>query len=110
MTNNTSTNLADVVMRRVHTIHTIRPLVSGAMLAFIIMAAALYGIGREVWVAKVFENAPTDLLAALQFFLTAFGHTQITVQAFTIIAAGAMLWFFKDVTRAAVQGLTHTVR
>jgi len=97
MTNNA--DIEAVVMRRVRAIHLLRPVLSGSALALVIAIAALYGIGREVWVAKVFENVPGDFIAAVQFFLYAFGHTEFIVQALTLVTGAAVLWVMKDIGR-----------
>lgn len=85
-----------VVMRRVHTVHRFRPLVSGGTVALAVFVFALWGIGREVWVAQVFANAPTDLIGFVKFFIAAFENTRTTVQALSIAAFFGMLWFFRD--------------
>ena len=100
---NTSTDTARIVMRRVHTVRRLRSIVSGATLSLVVVVLALYGIGREVWVAKVFENAPSDFMAAAQFFLLAFTHTEFAVQAFTLTALAAMLWFFRDLGKMVLN-------
>ena len=101
MMNNVSTesNIESVVMRRVHAAHLLRPLVSGGAIALTIFVFALWGIGREVWVARVFENAPHGF-AFLRYSLFAFEHTRVVVQALCIAAFFSMLWFFRDLFRA----------
>lgn len=101
MTNNTSSDIEYAVMRRVRTVHMLRPFVSGTTLALALALFALWGIGREVWVARVFENAPTDLLLAPRFFADAFLNTQIAVQALSLAAFGGIVWFFRDLLRTA---------
>ncbi len=97
------TNNADIVMRRVRAIHFLRPIVSGSALALLVAFVALYEIGREVWVAKVFENMPGDILSALQFFLMAFSNTEFTVQALTLVTGMAVLCVAKDIGRTVVR-------
>jgi hypothetical protein len=101
MTHNalSESNIEAVVMRRVFTAHALRPLVGGAALALVIAVFALWGIGREVWVAKVLENAPADYTLAPRFFIEAFINTRIAVQLFTLAALGGILWFFRDLFR-----------
>ncbi len=98
MSNNST--IEQVVMRRVHTVHALRPILSGGALALAIFVFALWGIGREVWVARVFENAPHGLLASLNYFVYAFESTRVTVQALCVAAFFGMLWFFRDLFRA----------
>ncbi len=89
-------------MRRVYRVRALRPFVSGATFAFVLFVFTLWGIGREVWVAQVFANAPhASIAASFQFFLSAFEHTRATVQALSVAAFFSMLWFFRDVLRVA---------
>jgi hypothetical protein len=88
-----------VVMRRVLVIRILRPLLSVGTLAVLIFALALWGIGREVWVAHVFENAPTTLSAASRFWLYAFEHTRLVVQALTLLTLGSLIYVARATTR-----------
>jgi hypothetical protein len=103
--NNTSTNsnIERIVMRRVNTIHALRPFVSGGALALVVFVFALWGIGREVWVAHVFQNAPSiaDVSASVSFWIAAFSDTRAPVQALSVAAFAALVWFFRDLVRAA---------
>lgn len=88
-----NTTISRTVMRRVHVIHGMRvsaPIVAASFL----FVLALWGIGREVWVAKVFENMPSyaNLPGVLSFFSNAFLHTEIAVQVLSILALGAFVW------------------
>jgi hypothetical protein len=93
--------ISHIVMRRVRVIHAVRaffiPVSSG--LAFML---ALWGIGREVWVAKVFENMPAvaDMPAVLSFFASAFLHTDFAVQILSILAAASVAWLAYGIARA----------
>ena len=98
MTN--SSDIERVVMRRVHTIRVMRPLFSGVTLAALIGALALWGIGREVWVAKVFENAPKNASGLPLFYLDAFDHTRLIVQALTLLTLASVLYLSREVARA----------
>jgi hypothetical protein len=64
---------------------------------------ALWGVGREVWVAKVFENMPSmaDVPAVTLFFLRAFQDTDIVVQVLVIVALAALIWFARAFARMA---------
>jgi len=84
-------------MRRVrimHRIHTFAP----ATAAGILFVLALGGIGREVWVAKVFENMPSyaDLPSVFSFLSGAFLHTELVVQVLLILALGALVWLARS--------------
>ncbi|MBU6321030.1 MAG: hypothetical protein KGI78_00130 [Patescibacteria group bacterium] len=78
-----------VVMRRVQTIRFLRPFVSGGALAALVLALALWGIGREVWVAKVFSNGPHGFFAHARYLAYAFRHTRLVVQALVLASAAA---------------------
>jgi hypothetical protein len=87
-------------MRRVRAVHSMRPFVSGAGFAALVVLFALWGIGREVWVAKVFENAPhQDLIAAGRFFLSAVIGTRLVVQALIAVALAATIYLARETAR-----------
>lgn len=89
------------VMRRVRTIHLVRTLMPGVLAAGFFVAA-LWGIGREVWVAKVLENMPSvwNLPKVLGFAASAFLHTEFLVQVFLIVAVAAIVWAARSFARA----------
>ena len=91
---NTNSALKKSVMLRVRTVHATRRIFSNTTLSAIVFVLALWGIGREVWVARVFQNAPslTNIAAATRFFLYAFLDTRFIVQTLTIFAVGALVW------------------
>ena len=81
-------------MNRVRFVQAVRPFFSVGVLSLVILFVALAGIGREVWVARVFENIPswTDANAFITFFVSAFVSTSFVVQSLTILAgAGTIL-------------------
>jgi hypothetical protein len=86
------------VMRRVHTIHAVRPLLSGTALAAVLSIGSLYLIGRKVWVARVLENMPNPVHVAsvLRFFEAAFFVVQVLCVA--VVFSGA--WIVRDIVRA----------
>lgn len=97
-------------MRRVHTIHAIRPLASGTAFAALLATGSLYLIGREVWVARVFENmpSPAHLLSFATFFETAFFNTTTVVQVLCVAILFSFVWIVRDFVRSiqlpAMQG------
>ena len=80
-------------MRRVRTIYLVRAIAPTALSCGLFLAA-LWGIGREVWVAKVFENMPSvwNVPEVLGFASGAFLHTEFAVQVLLIVAFGALVW------------------
>lgn len=99
----TSSSIQQNVMRRVRTIHALRAAAGGAGLSFLALVASLYLIGREVWVARVWENMPslahTD--AFLRFFAQAFLHTHLLVQALILVTIFAAVWLLRELGRVA---------
>lgn len=103
------TNPSDIeriVMRRVNRIHLMRPIFSGITLATLVGILALWGIGREVWVAKVFENAPKNASSLPRFYLDAFDHTRLIVQALTLLTLASVLYLAREVARVLAGMLT----
>lgn len=96
---NQQSNTHAVVMRRVRTIHRLRPLFSSATVAGLLFVVSLYAVGREVWVARVFQNMPhiQDVAAVIQFFLSAFLSTSHVVQLTLLLTAFALAWFITQV-------------
>jgi hypothetical protein len=89
------------VMRRVRTAHALRAVFSTPIVSGIVFAAALWGIGREVWVARVFENMPSlaHADAVARFLLAAFMNTEAVVQVLLVLAAIALVWLMRDGAR-----------
>lgn len=96
----TSRAISHTVMRRVRAIHTLRmlaPVITG----FAVFALSLWGIGREVWVAKVVENVRAIPHAgdAVRYIADAFMHTDTIVQALSLLALAAFVWFTAGIIR-----------
>lgn len=101
MMNNEQSNIERIVMRRVHRIAFLRPLISGGALSLVLLAAALWGIGRFVWVSRVIENMPQGDMAALaQFLFSAFSYADFMVQALTLVVAFAVIHLARALARA----------
>ena len=101
--NNTMDNQSNIertVMRRVHLIRILQLVISTAVLAILTFVAALWGIGREVWVARVFENAPADPWRLLAFYFDAFVHTRLIVQALSVITLVSFIFLARELARA----------
>jgi hypothetical protein len=92
-------NISRNVMRRVRFAHAVRPFVSNAAGAFVLLGVSLYMLGREVFVAQVFRNMPSDFAAVLRFVEAAFLNTTFVVQALTVLAAIAGLWLTREFFR-----------
>jgi len=94
------TNIERIVMQRVHLIRALRFAVSGSVFSTLVSALALWGIGREVWVARVLQNAPADWLDLPRFYVAAFMHTDLLVQALVVLALFALLYVAREISRA----------
>lgn len=101
-----SSSLHSTVMRRVRIAYYLNILLSGTTLAGALLLSSLYLIGREVWVAKVFENMPsiTEAAALVTFFVRAFMTTDFIVQALVMLALSAGIVFARSVGKMVVVG------
>ncbi len=88
------------VMRRIRLIRLLGLIISTVTLAVLTLVLALWGIGKEVWVARVFQNAPADITQVPNFFLNAFGHARLIVQLLSIITFCAFLYLARATIRA----------
>lgn len=100
MNNETQSTIERVVMQRVHLIRALRFAVSSGTLSFLLCLLALWGIGREVWVVHVLQNAPINVMDIPRFYLAAFLHTRFTVQVLTVLTVAALLFVAREISRA----------
>ncbi|HUY62708.1 MAG TPA: hypothetical protein VMV50_02895 [Candidatus Paceibacterota bacterium] len=105
---NEPTDIERVVMRRVHTIRLLRPLISSGALAVLVFILALWGIGREVWVAHVFQNMPRTggPVALDHFWLAAFAHTRLVVQALVLVTLGSLVYLARTFARTVTHSFS----
>ena len=89
-----------IVMQRVHLIRALKFAISGGVFSTIISILGLWGIGREVWVAHVLQNAPTNIFNLPQFYLAAFEHTRLIVQALIALTVAALVFVAREISRA----------
>ena len=97
---NNQSNIERIVMRRVYIIRVFRPFISLETLAVLALAAALWGIGSEVWVAQVFQNAPADFINLPNFYVAAFSHTHIVVQALLVLTLISLVYLARETARS----------
>lgn len=90
-----------IVMRRVRTIHALKIASGRGSAALTTLGVSLYFIGREVWVARVWQNMPNilDLDSVLRFFMYAFLHTHPVVQVLLLITIFSFVWLMREVGR-----------
>ena len=91
-------NIQKNVMRRVRTVHAVRPWLRTRMLSLIAIVVGLVGIGHEVFVAQVIANMPsvTDVAALTRFFASALFNTEFAVQVMVGLCVIAFVWFVVD--------------
>ena len=97
---NEQSNIERAVMRRIHIIRILGLVISTGMLAILTLVLALWGIGKEVWVARVFQNAPSDITNLPNFFISAFGHTRLIVQILAILTFVSFVYLARATARA----------
>jgi len=99
------------VMRRVRIIRASRMVLSLETGALALTMLALYGIGREVWVARVFENAPSlaDFTAFSHFWVSAFLDTRLPVQLLSLVVLVSAIYLARETARLVTSTfiLTH---
>ncbi|MEK7179616.1 MAG: hypothetical protein AAB689_01125 [Patescibacteria group bacterium] len=106
MMNNTTTsgsNIERAVMRRIHLIRILGLVISTGVLAILTLVLALWGIGREVWVARVFQNAPTDFMHIPNFFIAAFGHTRLVVQVLALLTFASFVYLARKTVQLIIS-------
>lgn len=103
---NNETSIERIVMRRVRLIRVLRLIISTVVLAVLTFIAALWGIGREVWVARVLENAPQNSMDLPNFYMSAFFHTHLIVQVLTVLTLGSFLYLLIELARLVSDFIT----
>ncbi len=93
-------NIERIVMQRVHLIRALKFAISGGVFSTILSFLGLWGIGREVWVAHILQNAPRNPADLFQFYLAAFEHTRLAVQVLIVLTVAALVFVAREVTRA----------
>ena len=101
------TDIERIVMRRVRLIRVLRLVISTVVLAVLTAIAALWGIGREVWVARIFENAPPNIEDLPNFYIAAFFHTHFIVQALTLLTLASFIYLAIETARLLVDTIKH---
>ncbi len=97
---NKQTKIEKIVMRRIYIIRVLKPIISSSALAAAVCVLALWGIGREVWVARVFENGPQNFIGHSFYLAYAFEHTRLIVQSLVIITLASLLYLARETVLA----------
>ena len=92
-----TSDITRIVMRRVRAIRMMRLSLAPAS-AGLVSLLALWGIGREVWVAKVIENvqAVESADASARYVASAFLHTDLVVQLLSILVVASVFWLASE--------------
>ena len=93
------TDIERIVMRRVRLIRLLALVISTATLAVLTFVAALWGIGKEIWVAQVFQNAPANIVDLPRFYLDAFMHARLIVQALSVLTLISLFFLAREMVR-----------
>lgn len=90
-----------VVMRRVHLLRILGLIISTGALAALTFVATLWGVGREVWVARVFQNMPpaSDLMSFARFWFATFVNTRLIVQVLTLFTLASFIYLIREIVR-----------
>ena len=96
-------------MSRVRAIHFMQSPVTTIASAGVLFILAMWGIGREVWVARVLRNMPPpmDVAAFLRFYFSAFIDTRFIVQVLLVLAIMAFCALLLNLVRATRQVLVQ---
>jgi hypothetical protein len=105
---NEQSNIERIVMRRILLIRVLRLVISTVVLAALTTIAALWGIGKEVWVARVFENAPLGIGDLPNFYFAAFMHTHFIVQILTLLTLASLIYLAWEIVRLIAHILIPT--
>lgn len=93
-------------MASVGVVYGARQLVSATALKLYVCVAALWGLGRLVWVERVFANwSNVGLDGAVQFALAAVLNAEVAVQLLFVALVVAGLWLVRDLLRMGNHGV-----
>lgn len=95
------------VMRRIHLIRILGLVISTVTLAALTLVLALWGIGKEVWVERVFQNAPKDFVNLPNFFISAFGNTRLVVQVLALLTFASFVYLARATVHAISFVISH---
>ncbi len=98
--NTHQSNIERIVMQRVYLIRALRFAISSGMFSLMVFALALWGVGKNVWIAQVFHNAPTHTTDLPLFYLGAFMHTSPVVQILILLSLVALFFVARESMRA----------
>lgn len=97
--------LSGNIMVRVKTIYWIRRAIHSPSLKALLLCAFVGSAASLVSVSNVFANMPSlsDVQATITFMLSAFGNTEISVQALSLLSTAVTLWLLSDLTKTLAR-------
>ena len=98
--NNQTSSIERAVMRSIHIIRILWLVISTGTLALLTLVLALWGIGKEVWVERVFQNVPADIVNIPNFLISAFGNTRLVVQILAVLTFASFIYLARATARA----------
>ena len=99
-THDTPSTIERIVMQRVHLIRALRFAISSSVLSLLVVALALWGVGKEIWITRILTNAPTDVTLLPRFYTNAFIHTRPLVQILVLLTLGGLVVVIRETRRA----------
>ncbi len=104
--NDNQSSIERAVMRRIRLIRIFGLVISAGTLAIFTLILALWGIGKEVWVERVFQNAPKDFVNLPSFLISAFGNTRLVVQTLALLTFASFVYLARATSRAISSVIT----
>ena len=86
-------------MRSIYTVHILKRVMQPMLIKGGALAGLLWSLGALVWVARIFENLPSDLLGAARYMLHAFIQTEVLVQLVSVAIVMVACWMVYDMVR-----------
>jgi len=106
-TTNEPSEVERAVMRQVRRIRVLRLIISSVVFATTATLLALYALGREVWVARVFENGPQSFGGHILYLVYAFEHTRFVVQALVVVCVASFVYSMYEIRKALFSRITR---
>jgi len=89
--------LKNKIMRRIYATWLLKRVLSASFLRAILMLIVVFQFAREVSVMEVFRNVPSEsLYSGLNYFSSAFSHTELSVQLYLLIIFSIAIWFLAE--------------
>ena len=97
---NEPSSIEKIVMQRVYLIRALKFAISSGTFSMLISILALWGIGREVWIAQVLQNSPQHPIDLIRFYAAAFLETTLIVKMLVLLTLTALFYVAREISRA----------